>query len=521
MLQTLQETTNFILQYDDSLEDSEKRAAALALVVESEFTALTQWFGITDGFGAGHKISVKLQMPSVAGALGDNGGYDAAYIEIFPQGGTPDDTGTLIVQHVFVAEFVEILMDKRDGGATWNPGYSNGEGLSQFCADLRFPDNDVRVNAWLETWSVDPGDPNWTMAPPRPDWISNTEKTDRNIVSFGCALLFLYYLKSQLNYSVPDIIQKGGSTLETTYKNLTGQTGGYAAFTALLAQFFPVGQNPTINLTTNNPFPLWPAGQRYLQLGADIEPLTPPATIASGTFSTILLGCPGLQGPFPFTIQSTPSKLICTASTIGFGQPQFKWQINGVDLPAGNSGTVLTTATVFVDNPSAPLSQTSTTKQISLTYSVSGGLTTSTLELDTTEIGHFNILIGVSGMEQFASADVTSTAVWIYVNNEKVIIDPSYGKRAASCFSAFENSIAGLVPPFSSFGDWGIIWTLPDPPPPEYARVAAQFEQLGVVLVSVALKSPLGALQLSQAIESKLGLKAGILGSLLLKGRGE
>ncbi len=98
----------------------------------------------------------------------------------------------------------------------------------------------------------------WLDSPDRPDWVSQTDRTDQNAVSTGCAVLFLNYLRHQLSFSWPEIVGAAGSTLEQTYEALTGNTGGFTSFKALLDSSFPPGQ-PS-GLGTDNPFPLTPAG---------------------------------------------------------------------------------------------------------------------------------------------------------------------------------------------------------------------------------------------------------------------
>jgi hypothetical protein len=68
-------------------------------------------------------------------------------------------------------------------------------------------------------------------------------------------MLFIYYLKTQLGYSMEQIVLNGGATLADTYGNLTGgQTNAFWPFKSLLADHFPIGvQSPT-----DDPFPLSP-----------------------------------------------------------------------------------------------------------------------------------------------------------------------------------------------------------------------------------------------------------------------
>jgi hypothetical protein len=55
------------------------------------------------------------------------------------------------------------------------------------------------------------------QSPKRPDFISKNQTADGNATSYGCAMLFIYYLHSQLGFSLPAIFNKAGGTLEKTY----------------------------------------------------------------------------------------------------------------------------------------------------------------------------------------------------------------------------------------------------------------------------------------------------------------
>ena len=57
----------------------------------------------------------------------------------------------------------------------------------------------------------------WLNGSGRPDWVTTTEATDKNFVSFGCDFLFLHFLHTQKGRSVQDIITKGAANLEATY----------------------------------------------------------------------------------------------------------------------------------------------------------------------------------------------------------------------------------------------------------------------------------------------------------------
>jgi hypothetical protein len=79
-------------------------------------------------------------------------------------------------------------------------------------------------------------------------------KGDDDAYSIGCAMLFIYYLKDQLGYSMPAIVQNGAATLDGTYRLLTnGRNDGFSAFVALIRKYFP-NYKPCL---TDDPFPLF------------------------------------------------------------------------------------------------------------------------------------------------------------------------------------------------------------------------------------------------------------------------
>ena len=260
-LTTFKTTEHFVVMYDPAaFPNSIKRAQVLFGIVEQEFQILCDWFGVTDGFGPGNPIYTKAASPPNYG--GQEGGYvagpvppggDSMWINLDAQEGVADDSvAGEQIKAIFVAELAEILMayaNYRDNVSTWNRRGSNGEGLSHFCSVLRYPAGydsyGLRcVNYWLQL-------PNREGV----DWVNNTESSDVDLKSYGCATLFLFYLRSQRNFSERTIIQNGGATLAATYRAITGDTANpFALFTQLLRTYFPVGNTPA--LTTENPFPL-------------------------------------------------------------------------------------------------------------------------------------------------------------------------------------------------------------------------------------------------------------------------
>ena len=111
-----------------------------------------------------------------------------------------------------VAEVDEVMMANQ--GAGWGCGTSAGEGLSRVLATQRYP---ASLDGFASAAT-------WLNGSKRPDWVTNTEKTDQDYVSTGCATLFLNYLRYQLHFSLARIVEAGGTTLQQTYQKLTGSS---------------------------------------------------------------------------------------------------------------------------------------------------------------------------------------------------------------------------------------------------------------------------------------------------------
>jgi hypothetical protein len=139
------------------------------------------------------------------------------------------------------AEVSEVLMAAQAEG--WNCGASAGEGLSRVLATELHP---ASLSLFVSA-------PRWLNSA-RPDWVTQTEGTDRDYVSIGCATLFINYLRHQLHFSLAQIVQAGGTTLQQTYERLTGSTDAFGPFARLLEARFPLGV--TVNLPNDNPFAL-------------------------------------------------------------------------------------------------------------------------------------------------------------------------------------------------------------------------------------------------------------------------
>src|ERR1700737_704629 len=241
-------TTNFQVQYESTLPNRANvvaNANALLAVLENEFVVTTGWFNTPGGkFGTGQRQIVNLNLPDNSGA--NNAGYGSA-INMDAQSGNGNAADAAErVKMLFMNEWVEILISLTQG--KWNAGDSIGEGLSQYCGIVRFPAGTYSyygsfVNQWLNR-------------APRPAFGKTTKPTDKDPCSFGCALVFLFYLNSQLNFTIHQILAAGAPTLATVYQTLTGKNvDPFPDFLHQIRTAYP-GTSTITGPNPDNPYPL-------------------------------------------------------------------------------------------------------------------------------------------------------------------------------------------------------------------------------------------------------------------------
>jgi hypothetical protein len=241
-------TTYYQFSYDDTLSvaDGRDRAIALMGVCDGDYGIMNGWFG---GGGIGFTLPIPCQIHAgPAWSAGWGGSGSTVGMSITPGNGSPLE----LCRFLLCSEVTEMMMLHQNQGwfGSGDEG-STGEGLSHFLA------NQLMLSI---------GSPHLYTGPAflwlnstRPDWVNNTDPTDySNSVKSGCALLFLWYLYTQLGFSVTSIVAAAGANLGVVYRNLTGDTNDpFPYFKALIDANFPsqtgnyiAGPNP------DNPFPL-------------------------------------------------------------------------------------------------------------------------------------------------------------------------------------------------------------------------------------------------------------------------
>jgi hypothetical protein len=236
-------TPHYQISYDDSLStaDGRDRANALIAVCEGDFALVSGWFG-----GITLRESLPISVQIVTGPYASAGFGPPIWLK-------PGDGGSVaLVRYLLVAEITEMFMEAQDKG-WWGRGNegSNGEPLSRFLATefLRLkglgsaPGGFELSNSWLSS--------------ARADFVNNVDLYDHGVdARTGCGMLFICYLRSQLGFSLEQIIAAAAPTLAGVYQNLTGDPQDpFPLFKEILDKAFP-GTATIVAEDRDNPFPL-------------------------------------------------------------------------------------------------------------------------------------------------------------------------------------------------------------------------------------------------------------------------
>jgi hypothetical protein len=229
-------TPNFVISYDSRLGPAGPVLANyFAQCCEFDFQSLGSIFGT-------QPQNLPFHVNVVYSAAGAWHPAPCSNSTIFVGALSANPTDPLFLRSLLLSELIEIF--SADPGTPWACDKSHGEALSRVLADALVqcnrPANFVSAPIWLNS--------------PRADWVDKTEDTDRDFYSIGCGVLFLNWLRVQLQFSWNKIVASGGPTLAQTYQSITGKSDGWQSFRQLLDAHFPVGQ--PANVSTDNVFPL-------------------------------------------------------------------------------------------------------------------------------------------------------------------------------------------------------------------------------------------------------------------------
>jgi hypothetical protein len=504
---TLGQTEHFAVQYDETLigldgkPNAILRAQRVLGVCEGEFGLLAGWYKITDGFGPDNRITV--QMTTVSGGGASNSGYKGSntLIQIGNQTSSANAAAAAEISCMsLVAELVEVFASYRNqhGNGAWNAKTSSGEGLSLLCARERFGQGYSLAYGvpWINSWLQSSRDT---------QWIGASEATDKNPLSYGLSLLFLYYLKDQRGFSIPAIIAAGADNLASTYSNLTGTNDAVSAFSQLISPYFPQGNTP--QLATEDPFPLRTGSSRQINLSIDPQPESAPTRVNEGVaLVSPFFTCP--KDLYQWFVDSTPKQVTCVATTRGFGLPLYRWRVNGVALnpPAqlnqpNVQGEIVVKAVVTTDHPVLP--HTSSLQDVTINYGVGENDFTSNLVFDCPGVvGHIDLSVEVDVSERFASTDISSEIDSETIDNELLYWESRYYADRDRCMKPFLDVAREYV---RSDVFFRLVTTLPDPPQ-EMTRAIRELNQLAHAISAVAEHVPEEAHKLRRAFSHALGI---------------
>ena len=238
-------TTHYQFQWETLAGAIEPaRTNAVLAACEGDFSRMSGWFA---------NIALDVDFPIPVNVTQNAGGASwslsgrALTVTINPGAGVAS-----VVRYLIVSEMVEQFM-RAQGKGWFGAGTegSQGEGLSRFLA-ARFlalnglgtpPGGFDNSNAWLRS--------------ARADFVNKIKDTDDGPDDFtGCSLLFIYYLFSQLGFSIEQIVGAAAGTLGGVYRNLTGTSiDPFPHFKQLVDSYFP-GTATITGADLDNPFPL-------------------------------------------------------------------------------------------------------------------------------------------------------------------------------------------------------------------------------------------------------------------------
>ncbi|MDQ4502585.1 hypothetical protein [Sinomonas sp. ASV322] len=340
-------TKNFLVTVWDDTPENRAAAEAIGSTCEADLAALEDWFnyrwadfpyGILvtvgqDGNPNPHAVTLwsgtaNSPQISVYGATVGNAAGSAA---------VRDELARML----FSAELAEVLMHASPNG--WNPGNNAGEGLSRIAGAELHPlgyyrpagasNNGPYSTAWLQLGYRTRDRQDAGAAGPRYDFITVSENSDTNVLSYGCAIQFLYYLHTQLHYTWRQIATSWGAHLCETFAQLTNRpsTTAFTEFSDVLNAHLPPGTS--LSPTTDNVFPLSAAPPvvlvaSYGKAIGHANPAQSLATLKPGVFCE--------ESTYSYRVVDITAPVSIVARAPGAFAPRFRWSVNGV--PVSGSG---------------------------------------------------------------------------------------------------------------------------------------------------------------------------------------
>jgi len=405
-------TPHFLITYaSDADVDAQARAQAIGATCENDLKALEGWFACSYD-NSPHGIWVHVAPGTHLGGASNFGYESDQSSRVIVRGTYAPPVGASnatfrdeIARMVFVAELAEVLMDF--SGSAWDRHDSMGEGLSILAAETLHPTgyyatgSGPRINQWLQA---------------RPDFVAASEQTDTNQVSYGCAVLFLNYLRYQLGFSFTQIVAAAGDfqllaipgvtkiALADVLSTLTGRPreSAFQEFTDLLQAHIPFGT--AFTAAGDNLFPLRDAKQRAVSITGsedELNAVPDPETLFIKRQAGPL--CP--PNVYTYHNVDVSSRLTVSGRAAGFAQPTFTWSLNGAVL---NNSTVpqFTTVSMKATDTVPGLGEPAVVVSLAVKYLIVSSGLSSTLTIFNQDFpGNGALTVSLSAAESLVTGD--------------------------------------------------------------------------------------------------------------------
>ena len=482
-------TKHFLITFADAGDADEiLRANAILESCEADLATLEQWFSC-DYDQAPYGIWVQVLKGS-PGAGADNYGYSSSESPLIQISGTDPLQGQFVMagavaQMLFVAELAEVLMGFTSYG--WQAGNSAGEGLSRVAAA------ELHAAGYYAN-NYGPFVNGWLGSTPRPDWVASTEGTDQDAISFGCAIVFLYYLRYELGYSWAQIVAAGGATLADTYAALTGDpaSGAFHDLTELLSLHLPPGD--AFRVPRDNFFPLY--ATPVVACAVNEFTVGSPQLVSVTSFEAAVCHRPPAE--YSYQTFDLVTEIDVTANAYGLIDGTFQWSVNGVPLAAppalGTTSSELTVSVpIVITDVAPPVSGNNPPPFTAVTdlvyFLTSASPTKSQLFLrNTTSPGNGELTITVSVSEAAGPAGQpsgTAAETWT-LTTLTYELSASYWAAMWPCLS---HPVSEASAALTALGSLVPVLNAPDPSPVEVAGLAAAAQTYLGALTEISARS--------------------------------
>ena len=346
---------------------------------------------------------------------------------------------------------------------------------------------------------------------------------DHDPIAYGCGIIFIYFLRSQLNFDFFNIVAAGGgkvgvgTLLSDRYRQLTGATDDPATKVDTLLDSHFGGIR--IQLVGNNPFPLLDGNNRTVSLTFGLPTTTLQVLPQRGVANIRpYFSCP--VAAYPYIELGITATQTITATSVGFGFPSYVWSINGTPLALfGAEATNSITVPVDIPDPQNPGSPQHQSKVLTFDYKITNifdatGRRSLLTFTNRTVDGDYYLDIRVDVVEEAISNDVPVSAEQsTIIPTRTVVYEGSYDSDRQRCARVFTEVNSRYVNCLQDILA-GLHKVLPDPPPGELSRIVESINQIREELAQIARDDPAIAGPMAEYAAIEAGLSAG----LLLKG---